>query len=214
MDRFTTKRLASQRPDTGEPELCVEHPDDQPLDERVARFVDTIQRGLERRADSPMLATPVTPDTLLDDRDILARRLRWYGAGATLVAVACLSLLVVQGLTPPAEHTHAAQRVTVEASYTIDEVARIGEMTIVVSHLVSFAQSARLHLLAVNPSENAQPGGVALSDGEGNEIEVIPKDDKVRARTVEHRSVEVGEEFNPRSRKMRVIDKKSSRAVP
>ena len=193
-----------QRPGTDEPEGCSECSSGHTVASRVARFVDTVQRDVERRAVGQAPARRVTANSLFDDRAIEVRRLRWYGAGATVIAVACSSLFVWQQLAPPAVRTHAAHRVTIEASHPIEETARVGEMTVIVSHIASMARRARVHLFAINAGDSPLPGGVTLKDGEGNEIEVIPATDEIPARTVEHRVIDVGEGFNPRSESLRI----------
>lgn len=141
-------------------------------------------------------ASRVTANLLLDDDDPQTPRRHWrqWWAWASLVAALSLAVSIVHMATPVRSTPVRSGQVIGLDSYSIEKTVQVGDLTVVIGSLVNAGESVLLNLFTINTGERALPAGMILDDGEGHQIDV-GTDEHVPARTLQHRVIEVDDDF-------------------
>ena len=123
-----------------------------------------------------------TFDNLLAKRDAMTtpsrrsmKRLRWYAAASSLVAVASLVLLLwperesapqsSPSSSPSVDSTTPAPASATQ-TFSINRLARFGELTMILSHAEEDDERTQLHVYVVNPSDQPQPAELTIDEDE------------------------------------------------
>ena len=121
-----------------------------------------------------------TPNPLLDDERSQPSGTLPGGWRSTAIVLVCsvvllAAVLALAGrLLEPVATPVAQPTPTEHPMYRLDQTIRLDKLTVLVHDFTDMNDRSRLHLLIVNFDQQALPGGVEVSDGHGNEAEIIP----------------------------------------
>lgn len=147
---------------------------------------------------SPEVRQVVTANVLLDELPVETRRVPWASVGVSLVVLACMVMLAWQHLSPATSARADRVQTSEVTTYTIEQAAQLGELMVLVGRLVGLTDTDQVHIFSINPGETALPGGVTLEDGSGNRVDAVPASEQIPARSMQHRVIEVDEDFDVR----------------